>query len=115
PPLCLGAMNFGGPTDAAESEKIILAALDAGLDFIDTADVYTGGESERIVGDVLRRSGRRDEVVLATKVGMPSGPHPHDRGGSRRHILRSCDESLRRLHTDHIELYQLHRPSFDIA
>jgi len=111
--LCLGAMNFGGPTDAAESEKLILTALDAGVNFVDTADVYTGGESERIVGEVLERHGRRDGIVLATKVGIPSGPDSNQRGGSRRHIVRSCDESLRRLRTDRIDLYQLHRPALD--
>jgi aryl-alcohol dehydrogenase-like predicted oxidoreductase len=112
--LCLGAMNFGGPSDEDTSEKLLLTALDAGVNFVDTADVYTGGESERIVGDVLERSGRRDDIVLATKVGIPSGPGPNERGGSRRHIIRSCDASLRRLRTDRIDLYQLHRPSFAI-
>lgn len=112
--LCLGAMNFGGPADEDASEKMILAALDAGLNFIDTADVYTGGNSERIVGDVLARAGRRDEVVVATKVGLPSGAGRNNQGASRRHIVRSCETSLERLRTDHIDLYQLHRPSFDI-
>jgi len=112
--LCLGAMNFGGPADDDASEKMLLTALDAGINFIDTADVYTGGNSERIVGDVLERSGRRDEVVLATKVGIPSGPGPNDQGASRRYIIRSCEGSLRRLRTDRIDLYQLHRPQFHI-
>jgi aryl-alcohol dehydrogenase-like predicted oxidoreductase len=112
--MCLGAMNFGGPSDEDQSEKMILAALDAGINFIDTADVYTGGNSERIVGEVLERAGVRDNVVLATKVGIPSGDDPNARGGSRRHIVRSCDKSLRRLRTDRIDLYQLHRPLFDI-
>ena len=112
--LCLGAMNFGGPSDEAESEKMMLTALDAGINFIDTADVYTGGNSEQIVGAVLERSSRRDDVVLATKVGIPSGPGPNDQGASRRHIVRSCEASLGRLRTDRIDLYQLHRPLFDI-
>src|SRR6187431_3171897 len=112
--LCLGAMNFGGPTDDAESEKMLLTALDAGINFVDTANVYTGGNSERIVGEVLERSGERDTVVLATKVGIPSSENPNSRGASRRHIVRSCEESLRRLRTDRIDLYQLHRPLFDI-
>jgi aryl-alcohol dehydrogenase-like predicted oxidoreductase len=111
--LCLGAMNFGGPADDDASEKMLLTALDAGINFIDTADVYTGGNSETIVGDVLERSGRRDEVVLATKVGIPSGSDPNERGASRRYIIRSCETSLRRLRTDRIDLYQLHRPQFD--
>src|SRR6476469_8289304 len=112
--ICLGAMNFGGPADEETSEKLLLTALDAGVNFVDTADVYTGGESERIVGEVLERSGRRDEIVLATKVGIQASEDPNDRGASRRHIVRSCEESLRRLRTDRIDLYQLHRPSFDI-
>jgi aryl-alcohol dehydrogenase-like predicted oxidoreductase len=107
-------MNFGGPADEPESEKMLLAALDAGINFIDTADVYTGGNSERIVGEVLERAGRRDDIVLATKVGIPSGPGPNNQGASRRHIVRSCEESLTRLRTDRIDLYQLHRPLFDI-
>lgn len=111
--LCLGAMNFGGPSDEAESEKMLLTALDAGVNFVDTADVYTGGNSERIVGEVLERTGRRDSVVLATKVGIPSGADPNMRGASRRHIKWSCEQSLRRLRTDRIDLYQLHRPLFD--
>jgi aryl-alcohol dehydrogenase-like predicted oxidoreductase len=112
--LCLGAMNFGGPADDETSEKLLLTALDAGINFVDTADVYTGGNSERVVGDVLDRSGRRDDIVLATKVGLPSGPDANDRGASRRHIVQSCEASLRRLKTDRIDLYQLHRPSFHI-
>ena len=111
--LCLGAMNFGGPADEDASEKMLLTALDGGINFVDTADVYTGGNSERIVGDVLERSGRRDEVVLATKVGIPSGSGPNEQGASRRHIIRSCESSLRRLRTDRIDLYQLHRPQFE--
>ena len=112
--LCLGAMNFGGPSDEAESEKMLLTALDAGINFVDTADVYTDGNSERIVGEVLERAGRRDEIVLATKVGIPSARDPNARGASRRHIIRSCEASLTRLRTDRIDLYQLHRPLFDI-
>jgi aryl-alcohol dehydrogenase-like predicted oxidoreductase len=107
-------MNFGGPADDETSEKLLLTALDAGINFVDTADVYTGGNSERVVGDVLDRSGRRDDIVLATKVGLPSGPDANDRGASRRHIVQSCEASLRRLKTDRIDLYQLHRPSFHI-
>jgi aryl-alcohol dehydrogenase-like predicted oxidoreductase len=112
--LGLGAMNFGGPADEDASEKMLLTALDAGINFIDTADVYTGGNSERIVGEVLERAGKRDDIVLATKVGIPSGPGPNNQGASRRHIVRSCEASLSRLRTDRIDLYQLHRPLFDI-
>ncbi|MDB5058798.1 MAG: putative oxidoreductase, partial [Chloroflexi bacterium] len=113
-PLCLGAMNFGGPTPEDESHRIIDAALDGGINFIDTADVYNAGESERIVGRALQRNGRRDQVVLATKVNGEMGPGPNDRGISRYHIMKACEDSLRRLQTDHIDLYQLHRPSLEI-
>jgi len=110
-PLCLGAMNFGDPTDASESAQIIDAALDGGITMIDTADVYAGGRSEELVGAALRANGRRDDIVLATKVGMPRGAAPPGTWHRREHIVSSCDESLRRLQTDRIDLYQLHRPS----
>ncbi|HSV85239.1 MAG TPA: aldo/keto reductase [Levilinea sp.] len=110
-PLCLGAMNFGGPTPEAESIAMIDRALDGGFNFIDTANVYNAGESERIVGKALAQNGRRDQVVLATKVYGEMGTAPNDRGASRYHIMKSCEDSLRRLQTDHIDLYQLHRPS----
>jgi aryl-alcohol dehydrogenase-like predicted oxidoreductase len=109
--LCLGAMMFGawGETDHDESIRIIHAAPDAGIDFIDTADVYSAGESEVIVGKALA-DGRRDGVFLATKVGFPMGDDPHQRGASRRRIVRGVEDSLRRLNTDWIDLYQVHRP-----
>jgi aryl-alcohol dehydrogenase-like predicted oxidoreductase len=112
-PLCLGAMMFGpwGNDDRADSIRIIHRALDAGINFIDTADVYSGGVSEEIVGEALR--GRRDDVVLATKFFMPMSEDPNHRGGSRRWIIRQVENSLRRLGTDHIDLYQVHRPSPD--
>ncbi len=113
-PLCLGAMNFGGPTPEDESHRIINVALDAGINFIDTANMYVGGESERIVGRALRANGRRNEIILATKVHYPVGPGPNDQGNSRYHILRACEDSLRRLQTDRIDLYQIHRPSLAI-
>src|SRR5919205_3850022 len=113
-PLCLGAMNFGSPTPEEESIRIVDAALDAGINFIDTANVYNRGESERIVGRALQRNGRRDEVVLATKAHGEMGPGPNDRGNSRYHLIRACEDSLRRLQTDHIDLYQMHRPALDI-
>jgi len=113
-PLCLGTMNFGSPTDEATSIEIINRALDAGINFIDTANVYNAGESERIVGKALKENGKRDAVVLATKVNGQMGPGPNDRGISRYHIMKACEDSLRRLQTDHIDLYQLHRPSFTI-
>jgi aryl-alcohol dehydrogenase-like predicted oxidoreductase len=111
-PLCLGALNFGGATDEPTSIRLIHAALDAGINLLDTADIYHAGQSEVIVGKALR--GRRDQVVLATKVHGRMGEGPNDQGNSRLHILRACDDSLRRLDTDHIDLYQIHRPSPDI-
>jgi aryl-alcohol dehydrogenase-like predicted oxidoreductase len=108
-PLCLGTMMFGawGNTDHDECIRIIHAALDAGINFIDTANMYADGETEEIVGKAL--GGRRKDGVLATKVFFPMGPGPNDRGLSRGAILKQVDESLRRLETDVIDLYQIHR------
>ena len=108
--LCLGAMMFGdwGTKDHDESIRIIHRALDAGINFIDTADVYSHGESEEIVGKALA-GGQRDDVVLATKVHGPMGEDPNHRGNSRRWIIREVENSLRRLGTDWIDLYQIHR------
>src|SRR5512136_169791 len=114
-PLCLGAMNFGGPTDKPESFAIINRALDGGINFIDTANVYNAGESERIVGKALKENGKRDSIVLATKANGAMGPGPNDRNITRYHLMKACEDSLRRLQTDHIDLYQMHRPSFTIA
>ncbi|MDT7714441.1 MAG: hypothetical protein QOH09_433, partial [Pseudonocardiales bacterium] len=122
-PLCLGAMMFGawGEPDHDTSIKIIHRALDAGINFIDTADVYSQGESEVIVGKALG-NGRRDEVILATKFHFPmdvamgqSGGDPNKRGNSRRWIVQEVENSLRRLDTDWIDLYQVHRPDPDTA
>jgi aryl-alcohol dehydrogenase-like predicted oxidoreductase len=113
-PICLGTMNFGDPTPEDESLRIIDAALEGGINFIDTADVYNRGESEHVVGRALQRNGKRDQVVLATKVNGEMGPGPNERGISRYHVIKACENSLRRLQTDHIDLYQLHRPSADI-
>ena len=112
--LCLGAMMFGawGEPDHDESIRIIHAALDAGINFVDTADVYSAGESEEIVGKALA-GGKRDDVVLATKVHFPMGDDPNQRGTSRRWIIREVEDSLRRLNTDWIDLYQIHRPDPD--
>ncbi|WP_327395324.1 aldo/keto reductase [Streptomyces phaeochromogenes] len=106
----LGTMMFGamGNTDHDESVRMIHTALDAGINLVDTADVYSGGESEEIVGKALK--GRHDDVVLATKFGLAMGEDPNRRGGSARWIRRAVEDSLRRLDTDHIDLYQLHRP-----
>ncbi|MFO7168062.1 MAG: aldo/keto reductase [Chloroflexota bacterium] len=112
-PLCIGAMNFGDATDEAEAFRIVDRALEAGINFFDTANVYNGGESERILGRALARDGKRDQVFLATKAFNPVGPGPNDRGASRLHLIRACEDSLRRLGTDHIDLYQIHRPDPD--
>jgi aryl-alcohol dehydrogenase-like predicted oxidoreductase len=108
--LCLGAMMFGawGNPDHDESIHIIDCALDAGINFIDTADVYSAGESEEIVGKAI--AGRRDEYVIATKFFNPMGANANRRGSSRRWIIEACENSLRRLDTDYIDLYQMHRP-----
>ena len=111
--LCLGTMMFGGVNNADHDDciTIIHTALDAGINFVDTADVYSQGESEEIVGKALK--GRRDDIVLATKFQGPMGDEPNHRGASRRWIVAEVENSLRRLGTDHIDLYQLHRPNPD--
>ncbi len=113
-PLCLGAMMFGeiGEPDHDAGVKIIHTALDAGINFVDTADVYSKGESEEIVGKALA-DGRRDDVILATKFHGDMGSDPNEKGNSRRWIVREVENSLRRLQTDWIDLYQVHRPSPD--
>jgi aryl-alcohol dehydrogenase-like predicted oxidoreductase len=113
-PLCLGAMMFGqiGNTDHEDSVRIIRRALDAGINFIDTADVYSRGESEEIVGKALA-GGKRDDVVLATKVHGRMGEDPNEFGNGRRWIIKEVENSLRRLRTDYIDLYQIHRPEDD--
>ncbi len=109
-PLCLGAMNFGGPTSEADSFAIMQKAVEAGINFFDTANVYNKGESERIVGKFLKENNLREQVILATKVNGRMGDLPNEAGATRYHILKACEDSLRRLQTDHIDLYQLHRP-----
>ncbi len=112
--LTMGTMTFGGTGDFAsvgstgvdEARRQVDLGLEAGVNLIDTADVYSNGLAEEIVGEVL--AGRRDEVLLATKVRMPMGDGPNDAGLSRHHIVTGCEASLRRLRTDHIDLYQLH-------
>jgi aryl-alcohol dehydrogenase-like predicted oxidoreductase len=112
-PYALGAMMFGviGNPDHEDSIRIIHKALDAGINFVDTADMYSHGESEEIVGRALK--GRRDDIVLATKVYNPMGDDPNQRGNSRRWIMTEIENSLRRLQTDYIDLYQIHRPDPD--
>jgi aryl-alcohol dehydrogenase-like predicted oxidoreductase len=109
-PLCLGAMMFGawGNRDHDDSIRIIDRAIDAGINFIDTADVYSAGESEEIVGKAL--AGKRENIVLATKAHASMGDDPNMKGNSRRWLVREVENSLRRLNTDYIDLYQIHRP-----
>ncbi|ULR52154.1 aldo/keto reductase [Streptomyces deccanensis] len=107
--LALGAMNFGriGRTTQDEATALVDAALEAGVNLVDTADMYGDGESEEMVGKAI--AGRRDDIVLATKAGMPMGEELNHRGGSRRWLVTALDDSLRRLGVDHVDLYQLHR------
>ena len=113
-PLCLGTANFAHPTPLDEATNIVNRALDAGLNLIDTAHSYANGASERFIGQILAQNGRRQQVVLATKAHFPTGPGPNDRGNSRLHLIKACEDSLRRLQTDTIDLYQIHRPVPDL-
>src|SRR5215472_310558 len=113
--LCIGCMSFGGPDGEGyewtlgydDAKKIIERAIDLGINFFDTADVYSNGKSEQIVGKALE--GRRDEIVLATKVGLPTGEGPDDHGLGAKHIKRNLKRSLTNLRTDRVDLYQIHR------
>ena len=110
-PLCLGCMNFGDDADEAASFAIIDQAMDAGVNFLDTADVYSRGGSELVVGKALARDGKRDKVFLATKgYNKMDDADPNAWGSHRFHLIKACEDSLRRLGTDHIDLYQVHRP-----
>lgn len=118
--ICLGCMSYGGPTerwpwalDEEQSRPFIQQALDLGINFFDTANVYSNGRSEEIVGKALRDFASRDEVVIATKVFFEMGSGPNDCGLSRKHILSSIDASLKRLGTDYVDLYQIHRWDYD--
>ncbi len=114
-PLCLGCMNFGDDADEADSFGIIDQALAAGVNFLDTADVYGRGASETIVGKALARDGKRDRVFLATKgYNKMDDADPNAWGSHRFHLVKACEDSLRRLGTDHIDLYQIHRPKSSI-
>ncbi|HEX5421692.1 MAG TPA: aldo/keto reductase, partial [Gammaproteobacteria bacterium] len=113
--LCLGTMMFGRRTGEAESVAMIERALGEGINFLDTANAYALGESERIVGNALAREGRREHVVVATKAFFPQDQQdPNARGLSRRHLISACEASLKRLRTEWIDLYQLHRAQADI-
>lgn len=112
-PYCLGTMMFGrfGNNDQDDAVRIIHKALDSGINFVDTADAYSFGDSEEIVGKALK--GRRDKIVLATKASLPMGDDPNQQGNSRRWIVQAVENSLKRLQTDYIDLFQIHRPSLD--
>jgi len=109
--LCLGTANFADPTPLDESKRIIDAAIDAGINLIDTGDSYANGNAEKYIGEALKANGKRDEVLIATKVHFPMGPGPNDRDNSYLNVIRACEASLKRLQVDHIDLYQIHRPS----
>lgn len=125
-PLALGTDNFMDPTPEEECERILLTAMDAGINLVDTGDVYADGEGERVLGRILKRSGRRHQVLIGTKcdhgrrqVGMTLEDYteqigPNEYGHSRLNIIRACEASLKRLDTDYIDLYQMHRPSPDV-
>jgi len=104
--ICMGTMTFGGVTDETEAQRIFDRCLEAGVNFFDTANVYTGGQSETILGRVMKD--KREDLVIATKVFNQQGPGPNDMGLSRKHIMQACEASLRRLGTDYIDLYQVH-------
>lgn len=108
--LCLGTMMFGGPTGESDSIKIIHRALDDGVNFIDTANRYNAGQSERIVGKAL--GDRRDRAFLTTKGGNTTGDGPNDRGGGRAHLFKAIEDSLKRLNQDYVDLYLLHQPDY---
>ena len=112
--LALGTMNLGNPTDRVESYRIINKALDAGINILDCADVYADGESERIIGEALAENHRRKDVFVTSKVFLPTGTGPNDAGNSKHHILAACENSLRRLKTDYIDIYFLHRTDFNV-
>lgn len=109
--LCMGTMTFGGQADEAQSRRMVDMCLDAGINFFDTANIYNDGESERILGRILK--GRRDELVVASKVRYPTGDGPNDEGLSRVHIRRAIDATLTRLQMDHLDLYQAHQPDYE--
>ncbi|WP_026465041.1 aldo/keto reductase [Adhaeribacter aquaticus] len=118
--ICLGCMTYGTPTERwpwalneEQSRPFIQKAIELGINFFDTADVYTNGASEEVVGRALKDFAKRDEVVLATKVFNPMGPGPNDKGLSRKHIMSAIDTSLKRLGTDYVDLYQIHRWDYE--
>jgi aryl-alcohol dehydrogenase-like predicted oxidoreductase len=114
-PLCLGTANFADPTPEEECISIVNRAIEAGMNLIDTADSYAHGECERIIGKALPLNNIRQKVLLATKVHYPIGSGPNESGNSKLHIIKACEDSLCRFNTDYIDIYQIHRPSPDVA
>jgi len=112
--LALGTMNFGRPTGKEEAFRIVDAAIDAGVNLFDCADIYVSGESERILGEAIKCNKKRKDVLITSKVFNRMGPGPNDMGCSRHHILDACEKSLQRLQTDYIDIYFLHRTDFDV-
>ena len=113
--LCLGCLTFGAATEPEDSYDMVDRAIDAGINFLDTANQYSLGKSEEVTGEALKRNGKRNRIVLATKVyRVMSEDDPNAAGASRRHIIEQCEASLKRLQTDYIDLYQIHRPSVDV-
>ena len=114
-PICLGTDNFGNPTSVEESIEIMNYAIENGINLIDTANSYASGESEKIIGKALENNGLRDDVILATKFYYPTGKQGiNDKGVSRKHIIKACEDSLKRLKTDYIDLYQMHRTDMNV-
>lgn len=113
-PLVLGTMNFGNPTEKTDAFAIVDAALDAGINMIDCADIYNQGDAERILGEALERNGRRPDVILTSKVYNRTGQGPNDQGNTWHHIIEGCERSLKQLRTDYIDIYFLHRTDFDV-
>ncbi len=113
-PLVLGTINFGNPTEEEEAYAIVDAAVGTGINLIDCADIYNQGEAERILGEALKRNGRRHHVILTSKVYNRTGQGPNDQGNSRHHIIEGCEKSLKQLRTDYIDIYFLHRTDFNV-
>jgi aryl-alcohol dehydrogenase-like predicted oxidoreductase len=113
-PAVLGTMNFGRPTQKDEAFRMVDASIDAGINLIDCADIYAKGESERILGEAFKRNGKRQDVLITSKVFNKMGPGPNDLGNTKHHILNACEQSLKRLQTDYIDIYFLHRSDFNV-
>lgn len=112
--LVLGTMNFGNPTEKEDAIRMVDVALDVGINLFDCADIYARGESERILGEAFKRNGKRNDILITSKVFNPMGPGPNDQGNTRHHLLNACEKSLKRLQTDHIDIYFLHRSDFNV-